>query len=74
MKKIIIKYKYINKTTMAEKVEYNEAIKGENTYSIQIDITNASNEYRAALYSVLNKMSLEAPEVFSYHTLELDEE
>ena len=59
---------------MAEQAGYNEAIKGENTYSIQIDITNASNEYRAALYSVLNKMSLEAPEVFSYHTLGLDEE
>ena len=59
---------------MEEQVGYNEAIKGENTYSIQIDITNASNEYRAALYRILNKMSFETPGVFSYHTLGLDEE
>lgn len=49
---------------------YNEAIKGDNTYSIQIDITNASNEYKATLYRVLNEMSFEAQGVFSYHTLE----
>jgi hypothetical protein len=59
---------------MEEQAGFNEAIKGENTYSIQIDITNASNEYRAALYRILNKMSFEAPGVFSYHTLGLDAE
>lgn len=50
-----------------------EQVEGKNTYSIQIDIINASNEYRAVLYRLLNDLHFENPNVFNYHTLGLDE-
>ena len=48
----------------------------ENTlsYSIQIDVNNAGDEYRALLYRFLNNMVSETPGVFQYHTLGLDEQ
>ena len=44
-----------------------------NNYSIRIDITNASNEYKMALYRLLNDLHFENPNVFNYTTLGLDD-
>lgn len=44
----------------------------ENTqnYSIQIDIKDATPEFRAFIYRILNHLSLQYPESFTYKTLE----
>jgi hypothetical protein len=47
-------------------------MKTNNNYSIRIDVTNATNEYRIALYRLLNNLHFESPDVFNYTTLGLD--
>lgn len=42
------------------------------TYSIKVNITNATLEYRSGLYRLFNDLYFSEPEIFSYETLGIE--